>query len=226
MNDARDEISAVGRRVERRPLHGQEGRTAVISRCFNATIEEVWDACTNPERVVRWLMPLSGDLHSGGRYQLKGNAGGTIESCDPPTSLAATWEYGGEVDRVELRLSPAGENETRLELAHTVREDSKWDEYGPGAVGPGWEFALAALGGELGPKDDTRRMEPGWAGSKQGEDFIRLSSARWCEAHIAAGADTAHATQAAERTAAFWSRPAPQSATHVGNASGRRTNII
>lgn len=38
----------------------------------------MWDACTDPERIPRWFLPISGDLRLNGRYQLEGNAGGAI----------------------------------------------------------------------------------------------------------------------------------------------------
>ena len=60
-----------------------------------APIEDVWDACTTAERIGRWLMPVSGDLRRlGGKYQLEGNAGGEIVSCEPPRLLRVTWALG------------------------------------------------------------------------------------------------------------------------------------
>ena len=49
-------------------------RTVLLRRAFPAPVEDVWDACTTAERIGRWLMPVSGDLRLGGRYQLQGNA--------------------------------------------------------------------------------------------------------------------------------------------------------
>ena len=71
-------------------LEAGEARTVTISadlRTRRSTT--LWDACTNAERIPRWFLPVSGDLRLGGRYQLEGNAGGTIERCDPPRSLRA-----------------------------------------------------------------------------------------------------------------------------------------
>src|SRR6266542_4954669 len=97
MIDVTEQINAVRRTVGTRVLEAGEARTVTISQVYDATIDDVWDACTNPERIPRWFLPISGDLRLHGRYQLEGNAGGTIERCDPPKSFAATWEYGGEV---------------------------------------------------------------------------------------------------------------------------------
>jgi hypothetical protein len=59
-----------------------------VSQTYEGTLDDLWDACTNPKRIPRWFLPVSGDLRVGGRYQLEGNASGTIERCDPPNSFA------------------------------------------------------------------------------------------------------------------------------------------
>src|ERR1700756_100371 len=96
MIDVTQQINAVRRRVGTRVLEAGEARTVTISQTYAAAIEDVWDACTSAERIPRWFLPVSGELKLGGRYQLEGNAGGTIEGCDPPKSFSATWEYGGQ----------------------------------------------------------------------------------------------------------------------------------
>jgi uncharacterized protein YndB with AHSA1/START domain len=105
MIDVVHEINAVQRQVGSRVLDAGEARTVTVIRTYGAPVEDVWDACTNPERIPRWFLPISGELQVGGRYQLEGNAGGRIERCDPPQSFVATWEYGGEVSWIELRLA-------------------------------------------------------------------------------------------------------------------------
>src|SRR5438309_5051618 len=105
MIDVTKQISSVQRQVGTRLLAAGAARTVTISQTYDAAIDDVWDACTNPERIPRWFLPVSGDLRLGGRYQLEGNAGGTIQRCDPPRSFAATWEYGEGVTWIEVRLS-------------------------------------------------------------------------------------------------------------------------
>jgi uncharacterized protein YndB with AHSA1/START domain len=39
-----------------------------VSRSYPAELADVWDACTNPERIPRWFLPVSGELKEGGRY--------------------------------------------------------------------------------------------------------------------------------------------------------------
>ena len=105
MIDVVHQINAVQRRVGTRTLAAGEARTVIVSQSYDAAVEDVWDACTSAERIPRWFLPVSGELSVGGRYQLEGNAGGTIERCDPPVSFFLTWEFGGQVSWVEVRLT-------------------------------------------------------------------------------------------------------------------------
>ena len=131
--------------AEASTLAAGEARVVTVARSYPDPIEEVWDACTTAERITRWLMPVSGELRLGGRYQLENHAGGVIESCDPPRSFNATWEYGGDVSWVELRLEPEGDG-TRFTLEHVAHvDDARWTEFGPGAVGVGWDSMLLGL---------------------------------------------------------------------------------
>ena len=75
-------------------------------------------------------MPVGGELRLGGRYQFEGNAGGTITACQPPSLLAVTWEFAGDVSWVEVLVSNDGAKGGRLTLAHTSRPSEHWDEYG------------------------------------------------------------------------------------------------
>ena len=96
-------------------------------------------------RLARWFLPVHGDLHVGGRYQLEGQAGGTITACEAPHALDATWEYGGDVSWIELRLSPDGDG-ARLDLTHVFHpDDEHWPRYGPAATGIGWDLGLVGL---------------------------------------------------------------------------------
>ena len=57
-----------------------------------------------------------------------------------------TWEFGGEVSWVEVRLTQESEDTTRLELEHTAHVDGdRWEQFGPGAVGVGWDLTLVGL---------------------------------------------------------------------------------
>jgi uncharacterized protein YndB with AHSA1/START domain len=206
MIDVQEQVSAVRRQVGTRVLEAGEARVVTISRTYGSALEDVWDACTNPERIPRWFLPVSGELRLGGRYQLEGNAGGTIESCDPPTSFAATWEYGGEVSWIELRLTAETNDRTLLQLDHVAHvDDERWAQFGPGAVGIGWDLGLLGLALHL---ESGEPVDPGefeaWSTSDDGRDFMERCSEAWREASVAAGTDAGAAQAAADRTTAFY----------------------
>jgi uncharacterized protein YndB with AHSA1/START domain len=137
------------REVRRRRIAAGDARTALIRRHYDAPIEDVWDACTNPERLRRWLSPVTGDLRVGGAFQMEGNAGGEILRCERPQLLTVTWVYGDRpADEVELRLRPGDGGGTVLELEHaSVVEHAPMTIDGRPVdailgVGIGWEMPL------------------------------------------------------------------------------------
>lgn len=211
MINVSQQINAVRRRVGSRTLEAGEARTVIVSQIYQAPATDVWDACTNPDRIPRWFLPITGDLRAGGRYQLQGNAGGVIESCDPPKSFSATWEYGGEVTWIEVRVTAEPDGSTRLVLEHIAHVGGqRWAEFGPGAVGVGWDMGLLGLATHLSTGAAVNPQEvAAWMASAGGRQFMTASSERWCEADIAAGADEAGARAAADRTTAAYTGAGP-----------------
>jgi uncharacterized protein YndB with AHSA1/START domain len=205
--DVAHQISAVQRRVGSRVLEAGDARTVTVSQVYDADLEDVWDACTNPERIPRWFLPVTGDLRVGGRYQLEGNASGEILRCDPPQGFDATWEYGGEVSWIELRLTPEPGGRTRFTLEHIAHvDDERWAEFGPGAVGVGWDLALIGLALHLaggGAAVDPAEVAA-WSASDDGRRFMALASDEWRDASVAAGTKPDAAREAADRTTAFY----------------------
>lgn len=217
MIDITDQISSVQRTVGSRTLDAGEARVITISQTYSASVDDVWDACTNPERIPRWFLPVTGDLRVGGRYQLEGNAGGTVERCDPPHAFAATWEYGEEVSWIELHLTAVDESRegdrTRFELQHIAHvDDERWTQFGPGAVGVGWDGTLLGLANHLGSGQSVDPQEAlAWSMSAEGRAFLTRAGDAWCEAQVLAGDDPAAARAAADRTAEFYTA-APEEA--------------
>lgn len=206
MIDVKHQISEVRRQVGSKVLAAGEARVVTISQAYEGSLDDVWGACTNPERIPRWFLPVSGDLRLGGRYQLEGNAGGTIERCDPPNSFAATWEMGEQESWIEVSLSEQPDGRIRLELAHVAHvSDEFWARFGPGAVGVGWDLALIGLVRHLsGAAPVDPQQAAAWVGSDDGRQFITLSSELWGQASTTAGTPGAGAWAAAERTTAFY----------------------
>ena len=207
MIDVKEQISSVRRSLGDRTLEAGQARVLTISQVYDTDLDDLWDVVTNGERIARWFLPISGELVEGGRYQLEGNAGGTITGCDRPNSYAATWEMGGSVSWIEVRLTPEGAGRTRFELEHVAHvQDEFAEQYGPGAVGIGWDGALFGLANYL--SDPTSAMTPeqgvAWSASEEGKEFMRLSSDAWAEADIAAGTDPERARSLAANTLAFY----------------------
>lgn len=205
-------IGAVTRKVSSRQHDGRLARVVIATRTYDTTAEDLWDALTSAERIPRWFLPITGDLRLGGRYQLQGNAGGEITTCEPPRRLAVTWEYGGDVSWVTVELAADPKGGTRLDLEHVAHvDDERWGQFGPGAVGVGWDLAIMGLGRHLETGEGADPQQGlAWMGSPEGKDFIRRSSEDWCRASIAGGTGTAAAQAAAARTtAAYTGESAP-----------------
>lgn len=183
MIDIANQLKAIHREVGKRPSDSGEVVAVLLQRSYAASTEEVWDAVTNPERVKRWFMPLSGDLRVGGTFQLEGNAGGDILECDPPRRLRLT--FGGPTSLVELRLSPAGDDETLLELEHTVPIEMAGSGAGALYVGPGWDGALLAL--DLFFRGEVAADPVAAANSPEAIEFSKYSVEAWTAAIESSG---------------------------------------
>ena len=197
-------LNAVNRSVSSLERDAKPARAVTLSRTYPTTLEDLWDAVTNGDRIPRWFLPVSGDLNPGGRYQLEGNAGGLITTCERLSHFALTWEFAGDVSWVEVSVSDEADTHTRLTLTHTALLSEHWDEYGPGATGVGWEMGLMGLAIHIAQPDEPMPDEAAFATSTEGRAFITGSSEGWEQAAVAAGEGPAAAHAAAMRTTAFY----------------------
>ncbi|WP_329233389.1 SRPBCC family protein [Streptomyces canus] len=207
MSEIADEINRMHRRVGTRQVETGEARTVLLRRTYDAEIADVWDAVTSPERIARWFMPVSGELKVGGRYQLEGNAGGEILECVEPERLRVSWLYGPDpgFSEVEVRLTPETGERTVLELEHVaVVPDEFWDQFGPGAVGVGWDLGLYGLALHLAGGGLSKEEAATWHTTPEGSAFITGSGEGWGEAYAASGVDQETATRTTAATIAFY----------------------
>ena len=189
MIEVEEQINAVRRTVGRRTLEAGEARTVTISQSYAADQADVVGR-DHQRRAHPPLVPARhGRPAPGGRYQLEGNAGGTIETCDPPNGFTATWEYGGEVSWIEVRLTEEALTGTRFELEHIAHaDDEQWTEFGPGAVGVGWDLGIVGLGLHLVSGETVDPAEvAAWSASDDGRRFMTRSATAWGEAVAADG---------------------------------------
>ncbi|WP_328883909.1 SRPBCC family protein [Streptomyces sp. NBC_00299] len=192
MSEIVDELNRLHRQVGARQVETGEARTVLLRRTYEAELADVWDAVTSPERISRWFLPVGGEFKVGGRYQLEGNAGGEILACEEPSRLRVSWLYGPDpgFSEVEVRLTPEGEERTILELEHVaVVPDEFWDQFGPGAVGVGWDLGLLGLAMHLAGGGMSKEESEAWQLSDEGKAYATRSGELWGEAYTASGAD-------------------------------------
>ena len=201
--DVAQHIGAITRDVSSRTQDGNDARVVVASRTYPTTADDLWNALTSAERLPRWFLPVTGDLRLGGRYQLHGNAGGEILTCEPPRHLKVSWEFGGQTRWVELRITKHGTG-VRLTLEHTMFVDDHWKKFGPGATGVGWDLALVGLAQHIDGAMASPEAGMAWMMSDNGKSFIRQSSDAWRRADVASGEDADTANAAASQTTAAY----------------------
>ena len=58
---------------------------------FDTDVDDLWSALTDPDRLVRWLGEVEGDLRLGGEFRARFFDGwegtGRVETCEPPQRL-------------------------------------------------------------------------------------------------------------------------------------------
>ncbi|MEO6511425.1 MAG: polyketide cyclase, partial [Nocardioides sp.] len=123
----------------------------------------------------------------------------TVESCAAPESFAVTGEFGGMVSWLTVTLTEATEG-TTLELVHESPVDPElWAQYGPGAVGLGWDGALLGLGMHV---ETGEAVDPAYAASfnfsPEGQQLLRAAAEGWRDAAVADGDDPEAAARAAD----------------------------
>lgn len=112
--------------------------TLVVERHFDAPIETVWRALTDPEIYAAWWGPRGWDVPSivleprvGGVHRVemreietgyRNTISGTYKAVEPPTRLIYSWAWAdgpiaGVETEVEIMLAPEG-NGTRLRMEH------------------------------------------------------------------------------------------------------------
>jgi len=92
-------------------------RRVEFRRSWPDSIEAVWSALTEPDRLARWIGVYEGERRTGGTgtfamTQEEGEAPGqptTIVECDPPRRLVIEWpEASSLMERIDLDLWAEG----------------------------------------------------------------------------------------------------------------------
>jgi len=138
------ELTQVLGRIER------EGDTVavVFDRHYPTTPDDLWQACTDPERLARWFAPVSGDLRPGGRFTIHFDDADTpscrVVTCEAPTRLVWEWPVRDVPSLVTVEVSEDGQG-SRLVLRHDRLR--QLDDLGRRAGARGLGELLDVLGG-------------------------------------------------------------------------------
>ena len=107
----------------------------------------------------------------GRTLQARGQRGRRRAQLHTAHRLSITWEYGGQISWVDVELT-AVDDGTRLLLEHTAPVDPEnWEQYGPGAVGIGWEMALWGLDEHLALTRRRPCRDRGWMTRPEGRAY-------------------------------------------------------
>ena len=192
--DIAKEIGAITREVAKQQTESGEIVAVTLQRHYPAEVADVWQAITDPDRVRRWFVPLSGDLREGGNFQLEGHAGGDILSCEPPRHLVVT--FGGESSIVDVVLS-GEQDQTLLQLTHSVPIELAGSGAGALYVGPGWDGALMGIARHLAGEVTGDPVAA--ANSPEVQDFNVSSIEEWVAVVEASGTADAEAISTAQQ---------------------------
>ena len=192
--DIAKQIGAISREVSRQHTEAGETVAVTLERRYRADQADVWQAITDPERVRRWFLPLTGELRQGGNFHLEGHAGGDILTCEAPRHLVVT--LGGESSSVDVLLSGDGQ-QTLLTLTHSVPIELAGSGAGALYVGPGWDGAL--LGIALYLAGEAVGDPVAAANSPEVQDFNLSSIQEWVAAVEASRTADADAIAAAQQ---------------------------
>ena len=146
-------------------LGSAEGKGTVrMEDRFDAGIDDVWSALTDPSRLARWYGEVEGDLRLGGEYRARLFASGwdgtgRVEACEPPRRLLVRIKDADEPDEnvIEVTLTADGDQTTVV-----------WEERGMpldmlSAYGAGVQLHVEDLGDHLAGRERRDDVTTRWA---------------------------------------------------------------
>jgi uncharacterized protein YndB with AHSA1/START domain len=131
-----------------------------VEDVYDTGIDDLWQACTDPARLRRWIADVTGDLRPGGTVQATFTSTWTgparVEACDAPHHLLLRTEPGtAEEGEIEAWLTEEGTG-TRLVVEERGLQVDKLHFHGAG-----WQAHLEDLGRALA--SDASVHPDGWS---------------------------------------------------------------
>lgn len=156
-----------------RTLDDQHGAVRVED-VYDTDIDDLWEACTTPERLGRWIAEVSGDLRVGQTVHavMTSTWSGPvrIDACDAPHHLLLTTEAGSEDEtQIEAWLTAEGAS-TRLIVEERGLPLAQLHFHGAG-----WQVHVEDLGRSLA--SDVPVHPDGWSEEAPSPTW----RARWTE---------------------------------------------
>ncbi len=119
-----------------------------VEDVYDTDIDDLWSACTTPERLARWIADVSGDLRVGGTIHATFTSTWTgparIEACEAPRHLLLTMEPGADDEATLEAWLTEEAGRTRLIVEERGHPLDKLHFYGAG-----WQAHLEDLGRSL-----------------------------------------------------------------------------
>ena len=136
-----------------RALDEQRGAIRVED-VYDTDIDDLWDACTEPGRLARWIAEVSGDLRVGGTihatFTSTWTGPGRVDVCERPHHLLLTMEPGTEDEaQIEAWLATDG-NKARLVIEERGLPLAQLHFYGAG-----WQAHLEDLSRTLAGEESV-----------------------------------------------------------------------
>jgi len=129
----------------KKPTGRVEGNQLVLTRRFEAPIEDVWTSLTNSESTARWYGSWTGKPGAGNTIKIKmvfekdgPESEAHIDACEPPRRLALS-SSGAYGVKLEVTLAQIG-TVTEMRFVHHLTDRKLARDFGPG-----WEYYLDNL---------------------------------------------------------------------------------
>ena len=138
-----------------------DNNTIHITKVFDAPIEKVWDALTNPESLKQWKSPegmttpdAQVDLHVDGKYAItmagehagptgKVTVRGIYKQIVEPTKLVFTWQWEGQDEKTKITIELKELSDTKTEM--NFRHEGFTDNESRNSHRSGWNSTFEKL---------------------------------------------------------------------------------
>lgn len=152
-----------------------DGRGAVrLEEVYDTDVDDLWEACTVPERLARWIAHVTGDLRVGSTVEAVFTSTWSgpvrIEVCEAPHHLLLASDVGSDDEtRIEVWLTAEGDR-TRLVVEERGLPTGQLHFFGAG-----WQVHLEDLGRSL---EQAAPAHPdGWSATEPAAAW----KSRWTE---------------------------------------------